>query len=175
MIETSRLCLCRPKSQDILILENLWRDDKVREFLGGIVSDDIIQQKMAALQNHWGLHQFGQWAVFEKSSKKLIGLCGLHHSDAGIEISYMFFPEFWGRGFAIEAVLASVDYGFNTLEIESIIAITQAANIKSCQLLNKIGMKHINNFERFNATQCSFELTSALFPSSLNEHIRAVN
>ena len=160
MIETSRLCLCRPNNQDISTLANLWRDEKVREFLGGIVSDDLIQQKMVELQDHWDLHQFGQCAVFEKSYKKLIGLCGLHYSDDGIEISYMFFPEFWGKAFASEAVLASVDYGFNTLKIVSIIAITQAANIKSCQLLNKIGMKHINNFERFNAAQCSFELTS---------------
>ena len=160
MIETSRLCLCRPNSQDISALETLWRDEKVREFLGGIVSDDIIQQKMVELQSHWDLHQFGQWAVFEKSSKKLIGLCGLHYSDDGIEISYMFIPEFWGKGFASEAVLASADYGFSTLKIKSIIAITQVANIKSCQLLTKIGMQPNNNFERFNATQCSFELTS---------------
>ena len=160
MIETSRLCLCRPNNQDISTLANLWRDEKVREFLGGVVSDNIIQQKTVSLQNHWDLHQFGQCAVFEKSSKKLIGLCGLHYSDDGIEISYMFFPEFWGKGFASEAVLASVDYAFNTLKIESIIAITQEANIKSCQLLSKVGMEHINDFERFNATQRLFGLTS---------------
>ena len=159
MIETSRLRLRRPNSQDTVVLENLWRDGKVREFLGGVVSDEVIQQKTAELQNHWELHQFGQWAVFEKSSEKLIGLCGLHLSDDGIEISYMFFPQFCGQGFAGEAVLASMDYGFNTLKIETIIAITQTANIKSCQLLKKIGMKHINSFERFNATQSWFELT----------------
>ena len=68
MIETSRLSLCRPSSQDISTLENLWRDEQVREFLGGVVSDDIIQQKMVDLQNHWDLHQFGQRAVFEKCS-----------------------------------------------------------------------------------------------------------
>ncbi len=160
MIETPRLSLCRPYSQDFSTLENLWRDEKVREFLGGVVTDDIIRQKMIDLQYHWDLHQFGQWVVFEKCSTKLIGLCGLHYSDDGIEISYMFFPQFWGKGFAREAVLASVDYGFNTLKIETIIAITQAANIKSCQLLNKNGMKLTNNFERFNATQCLFKLTA---------------
>jgi ribosomal-protein-alanine N-acetyltransferase len=161
MIETAQLCLCRPTSHDISTLENLWRNAKVRNFLGGTVSDDIIQQKIIAIQTHWDLHQFGQWAVFEKRSKQLIGLCGLHYSDEGIELSYMFFPKFWGKGFASEAVKACVDYGFNSLEIKSILAITQAANIKSCQLLNKIGMKHIKNFERFNATQCFFELTSS--------------
>lgn len=160
MIKTPRLCLYHPNSQYSSTLENLWRDEKVREFLGGIVSDEIIQQKIVALQHHWEMHQFGQWAVVEKNYKQLIGLCGLHYSDYGIEISYMLFPQFWGHGFAKEAVLASVAYGFNTLKIDTIISITQAANIRSCQLLYKIGMKHINNFEQFNATQSLFELTT---------------
>ena len=158
MIETPRLRLCQPKGQDSSILSNLWRNEKVREFLGGIVPDDMIQKKLVALQHHWALHQFGQCTVFEKNINELIGLCGLHHSDDGIEISYMFFPQFWGQGFATEAVLASLDNGFNTLNIETIISITQTANIKSCQLLKKIGMKHISDFERFNATQSLFEL-----------------
>jgi len=159
MMETTRLSLCRPTPQDILTLENLWRDEKTREFLGGIVADDIISQRILEFNHHWEVHKFGQCTVFEKSSKKIIGLCGLHVSDDGVEISYMFFPQFWGNGFAREAALASVDYGVNKLKIETIIAITQAANLKSCKLLTKIGMKHINSFERFNATQCLFELT----------------
>lgn len=160
MIETSRLSLCRPTSEDFSVLTDLWRSEKVREFLGGTVSDDVIQQKMVALENHWNIYQFGQWVVFEKRFNQIIGICGLHHSDDGIELSYMFFPKFWGKGFAREAVLASLDYGFNLLKIETVIAITQAANIKSSTLLNKIGMKHIKNFECFNATQCLFELKS---------------
>ena len=83
----------------------------------------------------------------------MVGLCGLHYSEDGIEISYMFFPQFWGQGLASEAVIACIDYGFNTFKMEIIVAITQEMNIKSCQLLDKIGMCHINTFERFNATQ----------------------
>lgn len=153
VIETNRLVYHRPTKGDSLTLGNLWRNDKVREFLGGIVSDEIIEQKIVALQNHWDLHQFGQWAVYEKKSNHMVGLCGLHYSEDGIEISYMFFPQFWGQRLASEAVIACIDYGFNTLKMDIIVAITQEMNIKSCQLLDKIGMSHINTFERFNATQ----------------------
>ena len=66
---------------------------------------------------------------------------------------------FWGKGYAREAVLASLDYGFSKLEINTIVAITQAANSQSCQLLDKVGMKYINNFERFHATQSLYKLT----------------
>ncbi|KJV55109.1 acetyltransferase family protein [Orientia chuto str. Dubai] len=158
MIETPRLLLRRPINDDMLIAENLWRDEKVREFLGGIISDDLIKQKVVELQNHWDLYQFGLCVVFDKSAKKITGICGLHHSEDGIELSYMFFSEFWGKGFAREAVTLCIDYGFNTLKFNKIIAITQEANIKSCQLLQMIGMVHIKSFERFNAQQCLFTI-----------------
>lgn len=158
MIETPRLLLYRPTNTDMLTVENLWRDEKVRQFLGGIISDDQIKKKIVELQNHWDLYQFGQFIVFDKISKELIGLCGLHHTEDGIELSYMFFSEFWKKGFAREAAEACIDYGFNTLKLIKIIAITQEANIKSCQLLQMIGMKHIRNFERFNANQCLFTI-----------------
>ena len=132
MIETPRLLLRRPTNDDMLIAENLWLDEKVRQFLGGIISDD--------------LYQFGQCVVFDKTAKKIIGLCGLHHSKDGIELSYMFFAECWKNGFAREAATACIDYGFNTLKFNKIIAITQEANIKSCQLLQMIGMEHIKSF-----------------------------
>ncbi|HLB33667.1 MAG: hypothetical protein A3F67_01505 [Verrucomicrobia bacterium RIFCSPHIGHO2_12_FULL_41_10] len=68
MIEIPRLSLYQPSSQDISTLENLWRDEKIRSSLGGVVSDDIIQHKMVNSQNHWDLYQFAQWVVVEKCS-----------------------------------------------------------------------------------------------------------
>lgn len=164
MIETPRLLLCRPTNDDMLIIENLWRDERVRQFLGGIISDDLIKKKVDELQNHWDLYQFGRCAVFDKVTKKIIGLCGLHHSEDfkdNIELSYLFFPEFWKKGFAREAATACIDYGFSTLKFNEIIAITQEANIKSCQLLKMIGMEYIRSFELFNAKQCLFTIRNA--------------
>ncbi len=160
VIETLHLLLRRPTEVDTLILGNLWRDELVRAFLGGILSDDIITEKIITLQSHWNKHRFGLWAVLNKSNKEVIGLCGPHYSDEGIiEISYMFFPQVWGRGFAKEAVITSIDYVFKILNFDVIIAITQEANLKSCHLLEKIGMQHINNFERYNAIQRTYRMT----------------
>lgn len=161
MIETPRLLLSRPSKRDMSSLKSLWRDKKVRQFLGGIISNDMIKLKLLDLQSHWDSYKFGQWIVFEKTLKEIIGLCGLHHSDDGIELSYMFFPHFWGKGYAYEATTASLEYGFYTLKIDKIIAITQSKNIKSCQLLKKVGMQHIKNFERFNADQRLFEINNS--------------
>lgn len=171
MIETPRLLLRRPTNDDMLIAENLWRDEKVREFLGGIISDELINQKVVKQQNHWDLYQFGQCAVFDKAAKKIIGLCGFDHCEDGIELCYMFFSEFWGKGFAREAAKACIDYGFHTLKLNQIIAITQEANIKSRQLLQTIGMEYIRSFELFNAQQFLFTIDNKLSCISIDKFI----
>lgn len=157
-IETVNLRLRPPTSVDAFSLCNLWKNERVREFLGGVVSDEIVNKRIISLQNHWDQHGFGQWVICGKD-EQVTGICGLHHSEDGIEISYMFFPLFWGRGWAWEAALTSLDFGFNILRLESIIAITQEANQKSCRLLEKIGMNHKNNLWRFSADQRLYELT----------------
>lgn len=158
-IETAHLRLRRPTTADTLILRDLWRNEQVRQFLGGTVSEEVIEGKIVSIQQHWEKHGFGQWAVQEMDTGEIIGLCGLHYSDEGIEISYMFFPAYWERGRATEAASASLNHGFHLLKLERIVAITQEANRSSCRLLEKVGMHHINNLWRWNATQRVYELT----------------
>ena len=133
-------------------------DEKVRQYLGGVISNEVIDEKIQSLQDHWVQYGFGQWSVLDKKSDEVIGLCGLHHSDDGIELSYMFFPASWGRGLAREAAQASIEFGFNALKLDKIISITQEANTRSIKLLEKMGMNLIDRFRRFDANQCLYEI-----------------
>lgn len=160
-METKRLMLRRPICQDIYIVKKLWKNETVRKYLGGTVSSHDIQEKIVEIQNHWVGHKFGQRVVLKKSSLEIIGLCGLNFSENGLELSYMFFPQFWGQGFAQEAASASIKLGFDAPKVKEIIAITQKENFSSCNLLNKIGMRHRKDFERFNAVQSFFSLSIA--------------
>jgi len=157
-LKTKRLQLRRPTDEDASCLSLLWKDEDVRQFLGGTISDAMITERLATIQDHWEQHGFGLCVVSEIETEQVIGLCGLHHSEDGVEISFMFFPEWWGEGFATEAITACLDDGFHHLKLEKIISITQAANIKSCRLLERIGMQPIKTFLRYNATQCWYEL-----------------
>jgi len=86
-------------------------------------------------------------------------MCGLYCSESNIELSYMLFPEYWGKGMAVEAILVCICYGFEILKLEEIIAITQEANRSSWKLLEKIGMRHIETISKFNAIQRVYNLT----------------
>ncbi|HAU0262644.1 TPA: GNAT family N-acetyltransferase [Legionella pneumophila] len=158
IVDTMHLQVRRPTAADTLLLRALWQDKQVRQFLGGVISNNLIDEKIVSLQRHWDQYGFGQCSVIEKKQKQVIGICGLHHSEDGIELSYMFFPASWGKGLAKEAACASLDYGFIQLNLDKIIAITQEANKNSCFLLESIGMRAINKFRRFDAVQLLYEI-----------------
>lgn len=159
ILETSHLLLYAPAESEFLILRNLWKDEKVRKCLGGVISNEQIDKKISAIQKHWHTYQFGIFAVKDKQTERLIGLGGLHHSKDGIELSYMFFPEWWGQGLAFEAAKATLDYGFHNLQFERVVAITQDGNKRSCKMLERLGMKCIEKIVRFGERQRVYSIT----------------
>lgn len=167
VIETERLQFHKPTAADTIPLRNLWQDKQVRQFLGGVVSNELIDEKIVSLQKHWDQYGFGLCSVIDKMHQQFIGVCGLHHSEDGIELSYMFFPTSWGKGLAKEATLSSLNYGFNNLNLVKIIAITQEANKNSCRLLENIGMQTIAKFNRYDAVQILYEITKNEYSSKV--------
>ena len=76
-----------------------------------------------------------------------------HHDGEDTEVSYLLLPEWWGQGYATEAVQAILDHGLANLGLSRIIAETQTANAVSVRLLKRVGMTFERNVERFGAEQ----------------------
>jgi len=60
------------------------------------------------------------------------------------ELSYFLFPEFWGRGYATEAMLRVVQFAAEGLEVTSMIAVIDPHNAPSQSVAERLGMR----FER---------------------------
>lgn len=87
---------------------------------------------------------FGRWGCFLKTSKALIGFCGLKRlPELGgeVDIGYRFLPDYWGRGLATEACAACLAFGFDTLRLPRIIALVLPDNAASIRVLEKVGMR----------------------------------
>jgi RimJ/RimL family protein N-acetyltransferase len=88
-------------------------------------------------------HGFGLWAVVEKYSGNLIGMCGLvkrphlEHPDLG----YAFLPEYFGQGYAFEAAQACILAANNSFHLRKLLAIVNVGNIPSRKLLEKLGFQ----------------------------------
>lgn len=86
---------------------------------------------------------FGRWACIFKETGEIIGFCGLKFLPEldEVDVGYRFLPQYWGRGLATEACLASLEFGFGTLSLDKIIGLVLSENTASIRVLEKAGMR----------------------------------
>ncbi len=156
-IETERLILRKFFSSDAEDMFRLDTDKMVHRYLGNTMNKSIDDAKknINSIIQQYNDNGIGRWAAIEKSSGKFIGWSGLKlnndivingHNDI-YDIGYRLLPKFWGMGYATESSLASLDYGFNVLNLDTIYAITHIENEASHKVLLKLGLDFINTFE----------------------------
>lgn len=86
---------------------------------------------------------FGRWGCVLKESGDVIGFCGLKYLPEldVVDVGYRFLPEYWGQGLATEACRACVEFGFEVLQLERIVAFVLPENKASIRVLEKVGME----------------------------------
>ena len=85
-----------------------------------------------------------QLAIEPKENKQLIGTCGIRINNVDLReanIGYELNSQFWGKGYATEAALAILRFGFEELGMHRIVANTLAVNKGSVRVLEKLGMR----------------------------------
>ncbi len=84
---------------------------------------------------------------------QFIGFIGIGYSTfesdftPAPDIGWRLAKEFWGNGYATEGAKACLQYAFETLELPTIISIASHVNIPSINVMKKIGMKRVGDFE----------------------------
>jgi len=95
----------------------------------------------------YSMNGFGLWCIVLKESNIPIGMCGLlkreylDHPDLG----YAILPAYEGLGYTTEITKATLAYVNETLEINTIHAITNVDHVRSIRVLEKNGFV----FERY--------------------------
>lgn len=81
-------------------------------------------------------------AVERKEDGRVIGLVGLIRRDHRQgEVGWALAAEYWGQGYATEAAIALLDYGFNSLDLHRIHADTSSDNLPSRRVMDHLGMR----------------------------------
>jgi RimJ/RimL family protein N-acetyltransferase len=145
-IETARLRLRHFTPEDFDDLFRLYTDAEVMKYLSMRTREQTHASLCKHIQ-HWQEHNFGMWAVIHQASGKMIGRCGLGflENTPEVELGYVFDKSFWNLGLATEASNATLKYGFETVNLDKIVAIAKPDNIGSVRVIQKVGMKYQNH------------------------------
>lgn len=105
-------------------------------------SDDFIDTAMQTLEREG----FGPWAVEVVGVAPFIGFISLERVRPdvpfapAVEVMWRFSADRWGKGYATEAALAAMKYGFDESGLAEIIGFSSAANMASRRMMKRLQM-----------------------------------
>ena len=112
----------------------LWSPHQTIYTTQGLI--DVILSKYKA-------GEYNDWAIVLKKTNKMIGTCGFTNIDDEnkvVEIGYVLNPDFWGNGYATEAVKTIMKFAFEELDANRIEAKFIKGNDASLAVMKKVGM-----------------------------------
>lgn len=146
-IETPRLLLRELTLDDAPALHAVECHDIVTRYLpfDSRSPEEVMVQIERAIKNqNESPRHFFDFAVVPHGSTSLIGRSGFgmfrpEHHEAGIW--YDLGPEYWGKGYATEAMTALLPFAFNELKLHRLFADIDPRNEASCRVAKKLGFK----------------------------------
>lgn len=115
-IETARLILRPPSHDDFPRWADFMSDPETTRFIGGVQSKHEVWRAIASIAGMWALQGEGMFSVIEKSTGIWQGRIGPLHPYGwpGREIGWSLHRDATGKGYAVEAAVATMDYVFAT-------------------------------------------------------------
>lgn len=146
-LEGKRIILRQPKKSDTkYLIKNM--DKEVARHTVYIRLPYALKDAKKHIRNCWNKNRKKEALELHielKENKEMIGGAGITYISknhkAG-EIGYWLAKKYWKKGYAKEACLLLLDYGFNKLKLEKMYAKTAKPNKASWGLMKSLGMKH---------------------------------
>jgi RimJ/RimL family protein N-acetyltransferase len=146
-LRTERLLLRPWRAGDRVPFAALNADPRVMEWfpapLTPLESDAVANR----IEKHFEETGWGLWAVEIPGESPFIGFVGLSPSEStlgfpSVEIGWRLAAVHWGHGYAPEAAVEALRFGFDDLFLDEIVSFTSVGNAKSRRVMTKIGMTH---------------------------------
>ncbi len=161
-IYTERLYMRKLRNDDVDSYYEIMKKDEVGTWLGISRGKTYDETKLSIdkFSKHWEEKGYGVWAIIDKQSGELLGHCGLNFlkETKEVEILYAFDPKFWGNGYATECAIKALQYGFEKAKLDRIIGLVKPHNIRSSNVIKKIGLKLVGTKEYFGLKLVCYEI-----------------
>lgn len=154
-IETERLLMRDINDEDAQAMFAMDSDPDVHVFLGNkpITTLDEARKIIKNIQQQYLDNGIGRWAVIEKESGAFVGWSGfrlitdvVNGKTQYYDLGYRFLKKYWGKGYASETAIASLNHGFQDLGYDEIVGIADVEHSASNIILTKTGLIKRNEF-----------------------------
>lgn len=166
-IKTERLVLRPFAESDAVPLHGILAVEGVLRYFPSSDPPSLekVQRLVAHQIKHWQEHGLGWWAVEPRHTRALAGWCGLQYlpETDQVEVAYLLGKDHWGQGLATEAALASIYFGFDTLNLETIIALVHPENLASQRVIEKLDMSFVDQCHLWGLDLFRYSIESSVF------------
>ena len=146
LFKSARLGFRNWKEEDLVEFAKLNADEAVMEHFPKTLSNNEVIEFIGRLKRHFKENSFTYFATEILETKEFIGMIGLARQKyktkftPAIDIGWRLKRTAWGKGYATEGAKRCIEYAFNDLAINKIIAVCTVKNGKSENVMKKIGM-----------------------------------
>jgi RimJ/RimL family protein N-acetyltransferase len=144
ILETERLILRPWTLEDFDDFAAMCADPQVMRFLaedGKPLTRFGAWRAMAGIVGHWTLRGFGLFAVVERETGAFVGRVGPWEPEGwpDFEIGWALRSQFWGRGYAAEAVTRCIDQAFTEFDRSHLSSFILPDNTRSIRVAERVG------------------------------------
>lgn len=161
LLETERLYLRSFNSGDLDSYYGFISKEEVYTWLGNRSKRTVEQARklLEYFESELKRNSYGVYAVIEKENNRLIGQAGFNYLKDLEKIEYLYAldPAAWGKGYATEVGKCLIDYYSKRYPETELIALAYEGNIRSNNVLNKLGFISKGTKEIFGSTLEYFE------------------
>jgi len=152
-IHTSRLILRQWQESDFEPYIAMNMDSEVMRYFPALQTRETTLAQIERFSRFIDENGYGFLVVERVDTAEFIGFTGLawprfeSFFTPCVEIGWRLDKAYWGQGFAQEAARACLDHGFNKLGLNEIYSFTSILNLPSINVMKKIGMNEVGQFE----------------------------
>lgn len=146
-LETERLLLRKMSQSDAEDMFEYAKEADLTKYLTWYPhpSLEYTKEYLGYIVTRYKAGDFFDWAVTLKETGKMIGSCGFTRFDTAndsAELGYVINPDYKGRGIATEALLAVLQFGFESLLLNRAESKFIEGNDASRRVMEKAGMRY---------------------------------
>lgn len=156
ILESERLIYRPFEVSDAEALFEMDKNSEVHKYLWQKPCIDIqeVYDYIEMVKKQYQERGIGRFSTVLKATGELIGWTGIKFVNDHIEngntnfydYGYRLNEKFWNKGYATEASVMWLKYGFEEMKIDKMNAYTHAENGASNHILQKVGMKFMEDY-----------------------------